>query len=62
MTQDELAKLIGTTRQTISRWEKEHPERMRLLRQGLALDESITATEEHLERLKNIRKEAISKK
>jgi len=58
MTDEELAKLIGTTRQTIGRWKKEYPERMRLLKQGLALDESIKATEEHLERLKNIRKEA----
>jgi len=59
MTDEELAKLIGTTRQTIGRWKKQYPERMRLLRQGLALDQTIKETEEHLKRLKKIKEEAI---
>jgi len=58
MTDEELAKLIGTTRQTISRWKKEYPERMRLLKQGLALDKTIKETEKHLQNLKKIREEA----
>jgi len=58
MTDEELAKLIGTTRQTIGRWKKEYPDRIRLLRQGLALDESIKETERHLNNLKKIREEA----
>jgi len=58
MTDEELAKLIGTTRQTISRWKKDYPERMRLLKQGLALDKTIDETEKHLQNLKKIREEA----
>jgi DNA-binding XRE family transcriptional regulator len=62
MTDEELAKMIGTTRQTIGRWKKEYPERMRLLKQGLALDKSIEATEQHLANLKSIRENAIKGK
>ena len=58
MTDEKLAKLIGTTRQTISRWKKECPERIRLLKQGLALDKTIEETEKHLQRLREIRENA----
>jgi len=58
MSDEELAKMIGTTRQSIGRWKKEYPERIRLLRQGLALDETIKETEKHLENLKIIREKA----
>ena len=58
MTDEELAKLIGTTRQTISRWKKQYPERIRLLKQGLALEETIQETEKHLENLKRIKEKA----
>jgi DNA-binding XRE family transcriptional regulator len=58
MTDEKLAKLIGTTRQTISRWKKEYPERIRLLKQGLALDKTIEETEKHLQRLREIRENA----
>jgi len=59
MTDEELAKLIGTTRQSIGRWKTQYPERIRLLRQGLALDETIKATEEHLIKLKQIKQKII---
>lgn len=59
MNQKELANLIGKDVKTIRNWKKENPELLRLIKQGLALDESIKATEEHLERLKQIREEAI---
>jgi len=58
MTDEELAKMIGTTRQSIGRWKKQYPERMRLLKQGLALDQTIREAEEHLLRLKKIQEEA----
>jgi len=58
MTDEELAKLIGTTRQSIGRWKTKYPERIRLLKQGLALDETIKETEKHLENLKRIREKA----
>ncbi len=58
MTDEELAKLIGTTRQSIGRWKTEYPERIRLLRQGLALDETIKATEKYLDELKKLKEKA----
>ncbi|MDD3596743.1 helix-turn-helix domain-containing protein [Sulfuricurvum sp.] len=62
MTKEELAELLGTTRQNLNKWEKERPDLVRLINQGLALDESIEETERHLERLKQIKKEASNGK
>ena len=58
MTDEELAKLIGTTRQSISRWKKQYPDRIRLIRQGLALEKTIEETERHLQSLKKIKEDA----
>ena len=58
MTKEELAKLLGTTRQNLNKWEKERPDLVRLINQGLALDESIEETKRHLERLEEIKKTA----
>lgn len=55
MTKEDLAKKLGTTRQNLNKWEKERPELIRLINQGLALDETIEETEKHLERLKEIK-------
>ena len=59
MTDEELAKRIGTTRQSISRWRKQYPERIKLLYQGLALEETIEETRKHLQKLEEIQKKAI---
>lgn len=58
MTQKELALLIGKDVKTLRNWKEENPELIRLIKQGLALDESVKATEEHLKRLKKIQEEA----
>ncbi|UCN00049.1 hypothetical protein LCX93_11035 [Sulfurimonas sp. SWIR-19] len=62
MTKEELAKLLGTTRQNLNKWEKERPDLVRLINQGLALDQSIEETRKHLERLEEIKKNASSGK
>jgi len=62
MTKEELAKLLGTTRQNLNKWEKERPDLVRLINQGLALDESIEETKKHLERLEQIKDNASSGK
>lgn len=62
MTKEELANLLGTTRQNLTKWEKERPDLVRLINQGLALDASIEATEKHLENLKAIKANASSGK
>jgi hypothetical protein len=62
MTKEELATILGTTRQNLSKWEKERPDLVRLINQGLALDESIEETKRHLERLEQIKKDASNGK
>lgn len=62
MTRDELAKLLNISRQTLTNWEKEKPELVRLINQGFALDESIAATKKHLEELEAIKEKANSGK
>jgi len=62
MTRQELADILNISRQTLNAWEKEKPELVRLINQGLALDDSIEATELHLERLKQIKHEASNGK
>jgi len=58
LTKQELAELLGTTRPTLNKWEKERPELIRLINQGLALDDTIEEAEKHLERLKEIKDKA----
>ena len=62
MTKDELAKMLGTTRQNLNKWEKERPDLVRLINQGLALDESIEATRRHLKELEAIKEKASNGK
>ncbi|MBE0515153.1 helix-turn-helix domain-containing protein [Sulfurimonas sp.] len=62
MTREELANLLGTTRQTLTNWEKEKPDLIRLINQGLALDESIEETKRHLEKLEELKNAASSGK
>ena len=58
MTQKELALLINKDVKTIRNWNKENPQLIRLIKQGLALDETIDKTRKHLEDLENIREKA----
>lgn len=62
LTRDELAKLLNISRQTLTNWEKEKPELVRLVNQGFALDQSIEETKKHLERLEQIKNNASNGK
>lgn len=63
MNRQELAKLLNVSRNTLTNWEKEKPELVRLINQGLALDEQIEETKKYLEKLETIKQRAlISKK
>ncbi|OHE00916.1 MAG: hypothetical protein A3K14_03895 [Sulfurimonas sp. RIFCSPLOWO2_12_FULL_36_74] len=62
MIRKELADLLGISLRTLDNWEKEKPDLVRLINQGLALDESIEETKRHLERLENIKKDASNGK
>lgn len=62
MTKQELADILGISRPTLNAWEKEKPDLVRLINQGLALDESIEATRKHLEKLEKIKAEASNGK
>ncbi len=62
MTREELAKIFNISRQTLTNWEKEKPDLVRLINQGLALDESIEETKRHLERLEELKKDASNGK
>ena len=62
MTREELASLLGVSRNTLTNWEKEKPELVRLVNQGFALDKSIEATRKHLENLEAIKDKASSGK
>ena len=58
MTREELAKMLNKSPRTLTNWEKENPELVRLINQGLALDQTIEATERQLEELKKIQAKA----
>jgi len=62
MTRKELAEILGISLRSLDNWEKERPDLVRLINQGLALDESIEETRRHLERLEEIKKEASNGK
>ncbi len=62
MNRNELAELLKVARSTLNSWEKEKPELVRLINQGLALDDQIEETKKFLEKLENIKKEASNGK
>ena len=62
MNKQELAKILNVSRNTLNNWEKEKPELIRLLNQGLALDEQIEEAKRNLQRLEEIKKIATSGK
>jgi len=55
MNKQELAKILNVSRNTLNNWEKEKPELVRLLNQGLALDEQIEEAKRNLKRLEEIK-------
>jgi len=62
MTRKELSELLGISLRTLDNWEKEKPDLVRIINQGLVLDESIEETKRHLERLEQIKKDASNGK
>jgi transcriptional regulator with XRE-family HTH domain len=62
MTKNELAKMLGTTRQNLSKWEKERPELIRILNLGLQADQIIKESNQLNRKLKDIRKQAYNGK
>lgn len=62
MNRQELAELLNISRGTLNNWEKEKPELIRLINQGLALDKQIKETEIYLKKLEAIKEKAGSKK
>ncbi|MDX1809703.1 MAG: hypothetical protein R3331_09205 [Sulfurospirillaceae bacterium] len=62
MNRQELAEMLNVTRNTLTNWEKEKPELIRLINQGLALDEQIDEVKRHLEKLEAIKDKAKSSK
>jgi len=62
MTRQELADLIGVSRNTLNTWEKEKPELVRLINLRLQTDVQINETRRLLEKLEEIEKKASSGK
>ena len=62
MTRQELADLIGVSRNTLNTWEKEKPELVRLINLGLQTDRQIEETRKLLEKLEEIEQRASSGK
>ena len=58
MTKNELAKILNVSRNTLNNWEKDKPDLVRLINQGLALDDQIEETRKHLEKLLEIKEKA----
>lgn len=62
MTRKELADLIGISRPTLNQWEKDKPELVRLINQGLTLDSQIIEAEENLQKLRDLQEKSKSGK
>ena len=54
MTKKELAKKLGIDVKTSNSWEESHPEVMKLIRLGLAVEEHIGDVEKYLETIKKV--------
>ncbi len=62
MTKEELAELLNVSRNTLTNWEKEKPDLVRLINLGLSVENQIEEAERHLQRLKEMRDKASSGK
>lgn len=58
MTRKELAEKLGVDPTTLRNWEMNKPELVRLINQGLALDEYVEEIEKNLQKLKEIKESA----
>lgn len=61
MTREELAELFNVSRNTLSNWEKEKPELVRIINLGLAVDEQIEEAERNLKKLKEMKEASNGK-
>lgn len=62
MTKKELAEILNVSRPTLNKWEKEKPELVRLVNQGLLIDELIEESERNLLNLKKLKLEINNEK
>jgi DNA-binding XRE family transcriptional regulator len=54
MTKKDLAQKINVHPKTLTNWEKDKPELMRLIQLGLAAEEHLKDTEIYIKKMKNI--------
>ena len=62
LTKKELAEIFNISRPTLNKWEKEKPELVRLVNQGLLIDELIEEAERNLSKLKKLKSEINNEK
>ena len=62
MTREELAKMFGVSVKTLYNWEKEKPDLVRVINQGLLLDEIIKESKQHVENLNLLQKKSSNGK
>lgn len=62
LTKKELAEILNVSRPTLNKWEKEKPELVRLVNQGLLIDELIEEAERNLLSLKKLKSEINNEK
>jgi len=62
LTKKELAEILNVSRPTLNKWEKEKPELVRLVNQGLLIDELIEESERNLLNLKKLKSEINNEK
>lgn len=55
MTREELAEMLGVSRNTLNNWEKEKPDLVKLINLGLTVEDQIEEAERHLEKLKEMK-------
>lgn len=62
MTKKDLAEIFNISRPTLNKWEKEKPELVRLVNQGLLIDELIDESEKNLKNLKTLKEKVDNNK
>lgn len=62
MTRQDLADVLNISRQTLNAWEKDKPDLVRLINQGLAFDEIIKNQKKSLSELEAIQADASNGK
>jgi len=62
MKRSELAKLLEVDIKTLGNWEKNKPELIRLINQGLLMDNQIEEAEKTLNKLKSLKEKSTSGK